>query len=104
MIVEKRVYTIKAGHVGDFIRTYKDEGLDLQAKALGHLIGYFTTEIGELNQVVHLWGYDNLQERSDRRSALSANPEWQKVLKKLLSHIERLENSILIPTDFSPIR
>ena len=33
---------------------------ELQQRILGNLIGYFTTEIGMLNQSVHLWGYTSL--------------------------------------------
>ena len=35
---------------------------------LGRLIGYFQTEIGDLNHVVHLWAYDSLEDRAARRA------------------------------------
>lgn len=43
-------------------------------KTLGRLLGYFITEIGELNAVVHLWGYDSFEERARRRAALAGEP------------------------------
>jgi hypothetical protein len=63
MIVEERTYTVKPGSVATYYRDYDPRGLEIQARILGNLIGYFHTEIGELNQLVHLWGYDSLAAR-----------------------------------------
>src|SRR5262245_16076784 len=52
MIVEERCYTLKPGTVPLYYRDYDPRGLQIQTRILGSLIGYFHTEIGELNQVV----------------------------------------------------
>ena len=70
MIVEERCYTMKPGTVELYYRDYDARGLKVQARILGNLIGYFHTEIGELNQVVHLWGYDCLPSAIDGASCL----------------------------------
>ncbi len=28
-------------------------------KHLGNLVGYFTTEVGNVNEIVHIWGYED---------------------------------------------
>ena len=76
MIVEERCYTLKPGTVQVYYRDYDPRGLEIQKRILGNLIGYFHTEIGELNQIVHLWGYDSLAERERRRALLAADPAW----------------------------
>ena len=58
MIVEERCYTVKPGTVHVYYQDYDPRGLKIQTRILGNLIGYFHTEIGELNQIVHLWGYE----------------------------------------------
>ena len=58
MIVEERCYTVKPGTVHLYYQDYDPRGLEIQTRILGNLIGYFHTEIGELNQIVHLWGYE----------------------------------------------
>ena len=55
MIVEERIYTLHAGKVPDLVKLYAEEGLPLQQRYLGKFIGYFTTETGNLNQVVFMW-------------------------------------------------
>ena len=65
MIVEERCYTVRPGTVALYYKDYDPRGLGIQTRILGNLIGYFHTEIGELNQIVHLWGYESLANASD---------------------------------------
>ena len=62
MIIEQRTYTCHPGKAGAYIKAYAAEGLAIQRPILGNLVGYFTTDIGVLNQVIHLWAYQDLQE------------------------------------------
>jgi hypothetical protein len=78
--------------------------MEVQKKHLPQMVGYFSTEIGPLNQIIHMWGYADLNERARCRAALYADPAWQAVLKTLLGMIESMETKILVPTAFSPIQ
>ncbi len=101
MIYELRTYAIFPGKVPEFLEILK-EGLPVREKH-AKLGGLFYSEIGKLNQVVHLCSYDNLEHRSQTRVALAKDKEWQKVLEKLNSLISEAENQILLPADFSPL-
>ena len=103
MFVEERTYTLQPGKVADYLSAYAKDGLDVQRGHLGNLIGYFTTEIGPLNQIVHMWGYDSLGDRQERRAALYADPRWQNYLPTVLPWLVAQESRILVPTSFSPI-
>ena len=39
----------------------------MHTKILGNQIGFFYSEFGKLNQVIHLYGYDSYEDRSIRR-------------------------------------
>jgi hypothetical protein len=104
MLVEMRTYTFMPGAVAKFMTVYQEKGLEIQKRTLGYLVGYFTTEIGTLNQTVHLWGYDSLDDRQRRRAALAADPNWQTFLAEILPLLIRQESQILTPTSFSPIK
>lgn len=104
MIVEERIYRIRPGRMAEYLRLVRDEGLAIQQPILGRLIGYFTTEIGPLNHVVHLWGYEDLEDRARRRQQLAADSRWQAFTPRLTENIESLENRILVPTGFSPLK
>ncbi|HLJ64246.1 MAG TPA: NIPSNAP family protein, partial [Stellaceae bacterium] len=102
MIVEERIYTLHPGKVPEYLRLYEAEGLAIQTRILGRLIGYFSTEIGPLNQIIHMWGYDSFEERTRRRAVLLADPQWKAFVPKLQTLIETMENKILVPAPFSP--
>lgn len=104
MIIEERIYTIRPGRLGEMIAAYRQYGLEPQTRILGNLLGYFTTEIGPLSTLVHMWGYEDLSERERRRVELVGNADWQKYLQICTPMIVTMDNRILTPLDFSPIR
>lgn len=104
MIVEQRIYELKPGASHDFLKAYEAEGLALQSEALGNLLGYFTSEIGDLNRVVQLWGFESFEERNRRRAALSANPAWRSFLGKVVTMVVSQRSELLTPACFSPIK
>lgn len=105
MIVELRTYTVKPLRTGDFLQLYEQAALPLQHKYLGHLIGFFVSEIGPLNQVVHLWGFESLADRESRRIKMEADPGWSLYRDALrtLDVIVDQESKILKSTVFSPL-
>jgi hypothetical protein len=104
MIVEERIYTLKPDSIEKFLHLYKTEGLEVQLRHLPRMLGYFVTEIGTLHQVVHLWGYEDFEERERCRKALRADPSWQAYVPKVRPLFDKQENRILLPTSWSPIR
>ncbi|SAL51762.1 NIPSNAP family protein [Caballeronia cordobensis] len=104
MIIEQRTYTLKPGTVQPFLALYQSDGLDVQAEALGNLVGYFVTETGELNRVVQLWGFETFEDRLQRRRALSQSEAWRAFLTKAGSYVIEQRSELLMPAPFSPIR
>jgi hypothetical protein len=82
MYVEERTYTLQIGKTAEYFKNYEEYGLPVQLKHLPHLVGYYFTEIGELNQVIHLWAYDSLDQREKCRAAMQGDPGWQTYLTK----------------------
>jgi hypothetical protein len=103
MLYEFRTYRLKTGAMPSYVQLVQNEGLPIQQSHLGRLVGYFQSEIGPLNQIVHIWAFDSLDERERRRTALNADPAWQRFLPKLQALIEEMDNKIMRPTPFSPL-
>ncbi len=74
MIYEVRTYTLKPGTVADFEANF--------AEALPHrekyspLAAFWHTDIGPLNQVIHVWPYENMDERDTIRAEAAKDPNW----------------------------
>lgn len=100
MIVEERVYTLKVGKVMEHFRIYEKTGLELQKRILGNLVGYYQAETGTLNQIVHLWAYEDMNDRAARRAELFSNPDWLRYIAETGGLVERQENRILTPAPF----
>ena len=70
---------------------------------LGGLIGYFVTEIGALNEVVHLWAYESLDDRARRRKQVAEHPGWPAFTTKVQPLFERMESRIMSAASFTPL-
>ena len=103
MIYEMRTYRMKVGSVPAYLKLVEQEGIAVQKSHLGQLVGYFFSEIGALNEIVHIWAYQDLNDRAARRAKLATDPRWQTFLPKIQALIETMENKILTPAAFSPL-
>jgi hypothetical protein len=102
MIFDHRVYTIKPNRLARFLETYERLALPLQRKYLGEPYGFFVSHIGPLSRVVHLWQYESLADREQRRDATEADSEWQAYRRVALEEdtLIDMENQILKPVSF----
>src|SRR5262245_57926789 len=76
MIYELRTYTVRTGTLGDMVKAASTVSREVRGDDYGKLEGYWSTDIGPLNQVMHLWSYSDLNERTKLRAELSKNQRW----------------------------
>ena len=76
MIYELRTYTVKPGTIGDMVKAASTVSRDVRGDNFGKLEGYWSTDIGPLNQVMHMWSYSDYAERTRLRGELAKNPRW----------------------------
>ena len=98
MILEMRTYTLHPGKMAEYFKVYETQGFEVQKRILGGFVGSFVSEIGPLNQVVHLWAYQDLNDRSARRAALAADPQWQQAVKNFIGFFAAQESKIMTPS------
>jgi NIPSNAP len=106
VIVDHRTYTFHPLKLGKWLALYEEYALPVQKKHLGGLVGFFVTEVGPLNQVVHLWQYQDMRDRERRRAAMAKDPDWQEFLRRNeeLGALMHQETKILVPVSFSPVK
>ena len=66
------------------------------------LMGFYTSQIGALNQIVHIWRYESLADLEKKRAARDADPAWPEFLARTEGMVLMQENKIMKPTSFSP--
>ncbi len=67
--------------------------------AVGRDCGY--TELGGLNKLIHIRPYESLEERARIRQEAVKSGHWPPNTREF---ILRMENKILVPADFSPVK
>ncbi len=77
MIFELRIYTLWPGKVPEFLKLADERAVKIRGDDYGKMEGYWFTEIGPLNQIFHLWSYDNLNTRQELRAKLGQNEAWR---------------------------
>ena len=77
MIYELRTYTLVPGKQGEYLKLSGDLSRKIRGDDYGKLEGFWSTEFGTLNQLVHLWSYADLNEREKLRTALGKNERWR---------------------------
>jgi hypothetical protein len=73
MIHELRTYTIRQGKVPELVKYSAELSRPARGDNHGILEGYWSTDIGALNRVVHLWSFNDLNERDRLLAELGAD-------------------------------
>ena len=95
MIYEVRTYTLKPGSVAEAEKRF---GEAIPARDKHSKLGAFWhTEVGPLNQIIHVWPYESLQHRTEVRAAAAKEIGWP---PKIQEFIETMESEIMIPAPF----
>ena len=97
MLYEFRTYTLKPGTTAEFEKRF-EAALPSRVKH-SELAAFWRTDIGPLNQVIHVWSYEDLKQRAEIRAKAAQEPNWPPPTTDL---ILSMQSEILIPAPFSP--
>ncbi|HXH83173.1 MAG TPA: NIPSNAP family protein [Candidatus Tectomicrobia bacterium] len=101
-IYELRWYRTQVGKAAEWIGLFK--GILPTREKYMRRVGVWTSEIGSLNEVVHMWVFKSLDERAAQRAKMAQDPEWQKFLAASTSLLVHMQATILNPSPHSPMR
>ncbi|MEN9783655.1 MAG: hypothetical protein RJA24_998 [Pseudomonadota bacterium] len=97
MIYEVRTYDIKPKSLGEVEKRF-GEAYEFRKK-LSPLAAFWHTEIGPLNQIIHVWPYKDIAERDRIRAEAVASGNWP---PKIGEFIVNMRSEIFVPFKFSP--
>jgi hypothetical protein len=104
MFVDVRIYTLPPGALPAYVARYAKEGYPVQQKHGMNCLGYYIAEVGVLNRTIHLWGYDTVAEREEKRGNLGKDPAWQAYLAGNRDALQHQENKIMVSAPFYPMK
>jgi hypothetical protein len=77
-VYEMRTYTLHVGKMGEAVKLYTEFGYPALQKGGQDkkLIGYFQADTGTINQLVHLWKFDDDADRRAHWASVFANKDF----------------------------
>lgn len=104
MVYELRTYQLTPGGVAAYVQVAKNTLLPAMAKHGVKPIGFWYTEIGTLNEVTHLWAYNDLTERQRLRASWQAEPGVAEAMVRLREVVVKQHSKVMLPTEISPLK
>jgi hypothetical protein len=77
-LYELRTYTLRVGAMAEAVKLYQELGFPALQKGGQDkkLVGYFQSDTGTINQLVHLWKFDDDADRRAHWAAVYANKDF----------------------------
>ena len=97
MIYEIRTYRIAPGSLADVEKRF-GEAYEYRKK-YSELTAFLHTEVGPLNEIVHIWGYKDLADRARVRGDAAKEANWP---PKIQEFIREMRSEIITPFAFIP--
>ena len=102
MVYEMRVYTLQPGKVPEFQALIEKEALPVISK-YSKLVGWWSTEVGPLNEVVHIWAYRDHTHMQEAKAQVNADPDWSgKYVPRVRPLIVAQKTYVMLSPDFAP--
>ncbi len=98
MLYEVRTYRLKQGTTNKAIDAFA-KGYETRKK-YSELAAFWYTEIGPLNEIIHVWPYESLADRARIRAESAEDPNWP---PKLGDFLLQQRSEIFVPFPFTPL-
>lgn len=97
MIYEIRTYQLKPGSLAEVEKRF-GAGYESRKK-YSPLAAFWHTEIGPLNEIVHVWPYADMAERTRVRAEAAKDPNWPPKTAEFIVH---MQSEVVVPFPFVP--
>lgn len=78
MINELRMYTTRPGKMMHVVNASATVAQKIRnGDTYGKLVGHWSSEIGRMNQYIHMWEYKDVEEMRNLRYQLSSREDWK---------------------------
>jgi hypothetical protein len=103
-IYEKRTYSVAIGQMPAVFQLYEEEGWPIiEASGLGKkVVGYFTSDTGEMNQLIYLLRFESDDDRREFWKRAYANQGVMAFIRKLRPLLQSQHTQLLLPAHWGP--
>jgi hypothetical protein len=101
-IFELRTYSLVVGKMSGVVALWTTEGWPALEKHPKKLVAYFTGDVGALNQLIHIWKYDDEVDRRAFWAGVYADPLFMAFVVKLRPNLISQENKLMMNAPWGP--
>ena len=101
-IYELRTYDVVVGKMAEVISLYNTEGWLAIQRHPERLVGYFTGDVGAINQIIHLWKFEDDADRRAFWAGVFADEAFMSFARKLRPLLLSQNNKLMLASPWGP--
>ena len=103
MIYDMRIYDLQPGSVAQYMKAVEEVAIKIRDDYGVKLAGWYYTDIGPLNRIVHIWAYEDYTHFEKAREQVRSDPRWTNEYMPRVSGLAvRQQDMIMKGADFFP--
>ena len=101
-IFELRTYTLHVGKLSKAIEVYKDLGWPALQKYKKNIIRYYIGDVGALNQIIHVWQFEDDNARRELWKIIYNDKDFMKFATEFRPLVLTQENKLMTAAPWTP--
>ena len=101
-IFELRTYTLHVGKLSKAIEVYKDLGWPALQKYKNNIIRYYIGDVGALNQIIHVWQFEDDNARRELWKIIYNDKDFMKFATEFRPLVLTQENKLMTAAPWTP--
>ena len=101
-IFELRTYTLHVGKLSKAIEIYQDLGWPALQKYKKNIIRYYIGDVGALNQIIHIWQFEDDNARRELWKTIYNDKDFIKFATEFRPLVLTQENKLMTAAPWTP--
>ena len=101
-IFELRTYTLHVGKLSKAIEVYKNLGWPALQKYKKNIIRYYIGDVGALNQIIHIWQFEDDNARRELWKLIYKDKDFIKFASEFRPLVLTQENKLMTAAPWTP--
>ena len=101
-IFELRTYTLHVGKLSSAIKIYEELGWPALKKYKANIIRYYIGDVGALNQIIHVWQFEDDNSRRELWKTIYDDKDFIKFALKFRPLVLTQENKLMTAAPWTP--
>ena len=101
-IFELRTYTLHVGKLSKAIEVYKNLGWPALQKYKKNIIRYYIGDVGALNQIIHIWQFEDDNARRELWKIIYKDKDFIKFATEFRPLVLTQENKLMTAAPWTP--